>query len=157
MSHKIPDGANGYFAVVIPAADFYQGFYLFSGLERQAEALIKKVKQQTGGKYMPATAVISETDLVASDEQSFLGSLMALLVEVVATSNADAVPVVSAAIVQMTKSRFFWVLADRHRDGTRTNLFVLPASIDDARDAVNCLPEVRDIVNRIALSKDTRH
>lgn len=152
------DPDNGYFVVVLPQFDFFQGFFLPKGLEQQADALIITIREQVAGRYVPPSIVIAETKCVSEENQAIFGALLSLLVEIVHKRDILAIPVVAFAVHRLSDQRYFWILGHMSSEGTTTNFNPLYVQSDkEARDAIMMLPEITAITDNISRTKGSRH
>ena len=130
----------GYFGVIIPKYNYYQGFFLYEDsaatrylelLRRDAPDLLSETRKAAPG--------------VPDADQGLLGALCATLVEGARTENKPLLLRVSGAISALTDSKYFMVRGEIDSKGTATDFWRMPLNIDSpdaARDYIHSLPEV---------------
>ena len=79
MSDK-PD-IIGYFGVIVPHRQFWQGFFLSKAFDATAEVTLNNMKEHIGGRYMPPSAVIENVPGVPAENQPWIGATSAGLIQ----------------------------------------------------------------------------
>jgi len=128
---------NGYYGVIIPKYNYYQGFFLYedSAASRYLELL-------RGG---PFAETRKPAPGVSDADQGLLGGLCGTLVEGARTENKLLLLRVSGAISTLTDSKYFMVRGDIDSEGIATEFWRMPPEIsspDAAKDYIHNLPEV---------------
>ena len=133
----------GYYGVIIPAYNFYQGFFLYedSGVNNRLAAL-RQVPFPLAETMAPASGV-SDAD------QGLLGALSATLVEAARTQNAALLFHTGAAISVLADSKYFMVQGTMDASGGIYSDFRrMPEDVSSHVAAVtyiHSLPEVQAI------------
>lgn len=130
--HQIPEGTIGYWGIVIPNLDEFQGFYLRSDKDIDGMAI-----------QMQFAAIGSGVNAI--------GSLQAAIVEGFVTGRQDIVAVAARALHGIVKHKYLIITGNRQPGGTTTDMVVMKATtIDEARDELNAHPLVAAIKERLA-------
>ena len=141
---KTPDG---YYGVIIPKYNFYQGFFLYedSAASRYLEFLRRNAPGSLSETRKPAPGV-------PNADQGLLGALCAALVEGARTENKLLLLRVSGAVSALTDSKYFMVRGEIESKGTATDFWRMPPEIgspDAARDYIHSLPDVQLIQGKL--------
>ena len=138
---KTPDG---YYGVIIPKYDFYQGFFLY-----EHPASIKHLERL---RNKPIAEIRKPASGVSDADQGVLGGLCAALVEGARTANQPLLIQTSGAIAILADSKYFVVRGEIDPKGIATAFWRMPPEIsspDAARDYVHSLPEVQLIQGKL--------
>lgn len=131
---EVPADAIGWCAVVLPAEDAYQGYFI----RRSEEAAVV-------GVQLAQLALAVQSDGVDS-----MGAMQAALVEGAVTGRQDLIAGASLVLAD-TVAPYFIILAYREPGGTRTELKPMRArEPETARAEFEAMPEVAAIKQRIA-------
>lgn len=129
----------GYCAVICPALDFYQSYFIHD------DELSREGAQQM--KLM---------GLMSAPVASPYGALQAVLAEAAIANNHGALMAASRALYTEAVP-YYYVLANKQSMGTLTSLHKIEASsIDVARAMIEDLHEVREIKRRLVNKISTR-
>lgn len=129
---EISEHTIGYGAVVLPALNEFQGFYLVDDPILHKDAVKAQMMAMLGGP------------------DNIIGALQATVVESVLMKNALLTCTTALALHGITKMKFFWIKASKEKGGTRSEMFPLKATtIEQAQHEVNHLPEVLEIKKRL--------
>ena len=132
MMTEISEHTIGYGAVVLPALNEFQGFYLVD------DPILHK------------DAVKAQMMALLAGPDNIIGALQATVVEGIVTKNFTLTGTAALALHGITKMKFFWIKATKEPGGTRTEMFPLKATtLEDAQHEVNHLPEVLAIKKRL--------
>ena len=140
---------HGYYGVIIPKYDFYQGFFLYED-SAASRYYLERVRNALGQR-------LSETRMPASGipdaDQGLLGAICAALVEGARTENKLLLLRVSGAISALTNSKYFMVLGEIDSTwGIATDFWRMPPEVsspDAARDYIHSLPDVQLIQSKL--------
>lgn len=132
---------NGYYGVIIPKYNFYQGYFLHE--DHASSKYLKELRKapmklSEGGDY---TLNMSDAD------HELLGGLCATLIHAAKIQKQILLLRVSAAISLLTSSKYFVVsgMIDL-KEGITSSFRYMPDRIDSpdaARDYIHSLPEVQ--------------
>lgn len=126
----------GYFAVIMPEMDFWQGVYLITNpkLEDAARRLIRLSSQDS---------LIGGYDII--------GTLQASLTDCVMRRDEERIPVIALALSNCSDTNYFVIKGNKLINGSmRTEMIDLFAnSVEDAREQIMELPEVLRIARKI--------
>ena len=142
----------GYMGIVVPALDFYQGYFIDDAAAKQAAEAIDAAKAHPVARdynivgQFSATAVRCALHL-ASLEQSGIDQPQV------------RIAVCGYALHRLTDLKYFWINAERTEKGTSTRLTPLNAkTIAQARNRIHALPSVIKIQQRLAkMPPHTKH
>lgn len=148
----------GYFGVVVPAKDFWQGFFIDDQWREGATDAINRTRSHTTLAH--ASKVISRLD-IPGDNQSLIGSFCAAIVEaalgetghLIETPISDPNAVLGIygyAVCQLIGRQYFWIEATVADEGTYTTIQpIAVSSIAQARTYIDKIPVVRQIKRRL--------
>ena len=141
---KTPDG---YYGVIIPKYNFYQGFFLYedSAASRYLELLRRDAPGSLSETRKPAPGV-------PDADQGLLGALCAALVEGARKQHEAMLLRVSSAISALTDSKYFMVRGEIESEGTATDFWCMPPEIgspDAAKGYIHSLPDVQLIQGKL--------
>lgn len=142
-----PEGAIGYFAVVVPELDFYQGYYITGDAQLTAagELLIKSI-----------TPVIANQTSDLGDI-SIEGSLQAVIVDRSIRNDTSHMSVAAHSLSKICSENYFVVRGKLLNEGYLTSMEPLEASSpDEAREQINALPDVNQIRDRLLAKMSVR-
>lgn len=132
MTGAEPADTIGYWGVVVPHLDEFQGFYLRANKDIDAMAL-----------QMQFAAVGSGVNAI--------GTLQAAIIEGFTTGRQDILGVAARALYGIVKHKHLIITGTRQAGGTTTEMFVMKATtIDEARDELNAHPLVVALKERLA-------
>ena len=135
---------NGYYGVIIPKYNFYQGFFLYED-SGYLELLRLSSPWQRCETRNP-------TPGVSNEDQGLVGALSATLVEGARTQNAPLLLRVGGALSALADSRYFMIRGEIDSKGIATDFWRMPPEInspDAARDYINSLPDVQLIQGKL--------
>ena len=128
-----PANTVGYCAVISPKTDFWQAYFI----REEAELLAGAVELQ-------------QNALLMASEASPFGSLQGALAHGALENQQGIIGAAALALLGASGDRFFYVIADSQPNGIYTEFKPIVAnSIDEARTAINAIPEVIAIKKRL--------
>lgn len=133
----------GYFGIVVPARDFYQGFYLDSRLRSRAETSLAALRALPDLRRVVVKHPLSG---VADADQGLLGGLCSGAVDT-ALRGDGKVAIFGMCISAIIQSNYFWIKGGRSAEDTTIERMVVPF-VDMARLVFSDLPEVKAIDQR---------
>jgi hypothetical protein len=147
----------GYFGVLIPAYDFFQGFYLHDEFEGIGDTFLANVR-----KMFPdiPTQVRRQTPGVVPEDQAMFGAVSAVLVEGANTNSEHLILGAGWGVAKLAHTNFFMVEATIEKGGTVTEFWPMPAEIitaDAAKGYINNLPKVLEIKKRLFKQAMDKH
>lgn len=147
----------GYFGILIPAYNFYQGYNLYA----EHESLGVKFLETTR-KVIPdvPSEVKHPSDGVLPEDQAIFGATTSVLVDGATRQANFQILASSWAIVKLANAKFFMVEAIVEKGGIGTTYWRMPASVtspDAAKDYINGLPEVAEIKKRLVGEAVQKH
>lgn len=126
-----PTDCIGYGAVIVPALDEYQGFFIRDNDTIQPHATTAMMTAMVSGAHP-------------------VGALQAVIVEGVLNKNFGLVGAAALALVGFTKMKFFVILGNKEPEGTRTEMRSLKArTIEEARAEIESMPEVEKLKHNL--------
>lgn len=137
---KTPDG---YYGVIIPKYNFYQGYFLHE--DSLKSGCLEHLRSTIRGSL---SEVRSPTPGISSADQGLFGALCAALVEETRIPNSALLSQIGGAISNLTSSKYYIVSGEFQEKGIKTKFWRMPAEIDSpdtARDYIHGLPEVQYI------------
>ena len=143
----MPRKPIGYYGVIIPSYDFYQGFFLYEdSATNNYLAVLRQTPSPLSETKMPAPGVSDE-------DQGLLGSLCATLTEGARIHNEQLLFRAGAAISSLTDSKYFVVRGEiDEAKGIYSDFWRMPSEIispDAARVYICGLPDVLAIEARL--------
>ena len=138
---------HGYYGVIIPKYDYYQGFFLYedSAASRYLELLRRDAPGSLSETRKPAPGV-------PNADQGLLGVLCATLVEGARKQHETLLSNAGGALSALTDSKYFMVRGEVDSDETTTDFWRMPPEIDSpdsARDYIHSLPDVQLIQGKL--------
>jgi len=127
----------GYFGVIIPEYNYYQGFFLHEEAIEGAPNYLERLR-----KALPVA------------DQDLLGAVTTTLVEGARTENKTLLFRGAGAVSVLEDSKYFVVRAKIEKDGTHTEFWRMPPEVnspDAARDYIHSLPDVQLIQGRLLI------
>ena len=155
---------SGYFAVVIPEMDLYQGFFLSSEHDPRVDDMIALVKSIPEHIMIDGQLVLQKMANHSDYDQFVIGALSATLIEYVIDRNINGIATASAALAKVLNKKYWLVIGFVQARGTNTIIRDFPPvmmdfglgirlpipvnTIELARESLPCVPEVAAIVAR---------
>ena len=127
----------GYFGVIIPDYNYYQGFFLHEEAIKAAPEYLENLRREIisfPGLVKDPAPGISDAD------QTLLGALCATLVEGAKAQSEIILYRIGGAISVLTDSKYFMVRAKIEKGGTHTAFWRMPdyvKSPEEARDYIH--------------------
>jgi hypothetical protein len=136
----------GYFGVIIPELNFWQGYFLPGAPEAAAagQEFLETVRRVIGGKYMPPSATLRPMPGVSDEHQPWVGAISAAIVEFAKMSAFDRIGVAAMGMHLLTGFTHFVIIGREEKSGTNTTIENLDRarSADDVRNFINAHPLV---------------
>lgn len=148
----------GYFGVVVPDKDFWQGFFIDDNAQAEAMAAIERMRAHP--MLSNAGKLFGRAD-VSHANQAIVGTCCATLVEaaLAETGHMSEVPVKKAntilatygyALCRIIDRPYFWIEGRSAEGGVYTTIQPIHVStISQARTYINNMPAVREIKRRL--------
>ena len=134
----------GYFGVIIPDYNYYQGFFLHEEYVKAAPRGLERIR--AGGRDPASLSEVrNPTPGVSAADEGIFGAVTAALVEGARTQNEGLISRSAGIISVLANSRYFMVRGVVEAGGTATSFWRMPPEIgspDAARDYIHRLPEV---------------
>jgi hypothetical protein len=130
----------GYFGVILPYYEFWQGYFLDDSAKDDAEGFIKQIRSNFDNIYMPPSAVIRPIEYISEKDQSLIGAVSSVVVDFAAKQDNERIGTASMAL-------HFYIIASIDAKGTTTKIVNLPdvKSDSNAREIIDSLPAVQTI------------
>lgn len=143
MPHVAPANAIGYFAVILPDEQLWQGFYLTP--DPDTETLLNKFRVMIDhdASYSDQPRVNRSSPGVAMADQEVFGSIQAGLIDRVKARDLYGIGKFAPIIAKLANTNYFWVEGRENEGGTATTFARLGvSSIEEARRAISILPQI---------------
>ena len=142
---------HGYYGVIIPKYNYYQGFFLYEEYVKAAPQNLERIR--AGGRDPASLSQVRNPTpgLSAADEGVF-GAVTAALVEGARAQNVGLLSGAAGIISALTNSKYFMVRGEIDPKGTATDFWRMPPEIsspDAARDYIHGLPDVQLIQGKL--------
>ncbi len=138
----------GYFGVIIPDYNYYQGFFLHEAAIKKAPDFLESLRKE----IISFSEVRNPVPGVPDKDQALLGALCAALVEGARTQSESILLHVGGALSLVMHHKYFVVRGDIDQRGIGTQIWRMPPEInspDAARDYIHSLPEVQLIQGKL--------
>ena len=132
----------GYYGIIIPHYNYYQGFFLYEDPEANHRLAILRMAPFSLSETKVPTPGVSDAD------QGLVGGLCATLVEGARAQNEKLLLRASAALSVLTNCRYFTIGGTIEPGGTWSDFDRMPEDVDSHIKAVayiHSLPEVQSI------------
>jgi len=149
----------GYFGIVIPASDFFQGYFIDDTFDEQAKDIVSRLRTDPRVKETQIRVALSN---VPEGDQALLGGLCATLTAAAMGRTEYPNSILATcgfAVKLLIRRNYFWIEAAEEDAGTRTTIEPMDVtSIDKARQHLGSLPAVLAIKTRLlaGLRRDTQ-
>src|SRR6185437_4914098 len=139
----------GYCAIVVPAHNLFQGFFLEDWHTNAAKAALTRFRQM----HFDKSEVRIDMPDVAEDDQNILGGVCSALVDRVLAKDLLRIAVLIRCTSLLINSNYFWIKGNVLESGTETTITKFSAtSVEDARNFIRDVPEVIEIKNKLGLT-----
>jgi hypothetical protein len=154
--------AIGYFGIIVPEYDFWQGYYLIDDVAEQAKHWMDEIRAVIGGFYTPASITMSPVPDISEDDQPWIGITCAAMTEFALASEHSKVGLVSYALHTLTGYKHFLITATPEKSGIMTKIESLPVnSAEGVRLAINRHPLVlrakQNMIRKAKVESRTKH
>jgi hypothetical protein len=134
----------GYFGIVVPERNFFQGFFLDDAIRSQGETSLAALRAMSDLQQI----VVMEPLLgVAEADQALLGGLCSGAVETALTGDSK-VAIFGMGISVIIQTDFFWIRGAESASHTSIHR-IAARRVDMARAIFGNLPEVQEIRGRM--------
>lgn len=140
----------GYLGVVIPDADFWQGYFIDDAFAKYASAAIDTMRgderMSKGGTVLAPLVDIPDAD------QPLVGNLCSIMVDTVLNHDDDLsyIGLCGYAIRQLIGQNYFFIEGRQDDNGVFSTIHILTtSSIEEAREAIGSSPQVTKIKMRM--------
>lgn len=153
----------GYFGVIVPERDYWQGFFLNDKFLAEGRGLIATMQRENPELARTPSQVLRPLGLHADDQQRWIGALSAVIVEFALKKQDYGVGVASAALHAVVGLTHFIVKGRLADTGTYTEIENLPDVTTDqeVRDKLNADPAVirakQAILRKASATEDGQH
>jgi len=137
----------GYFGVIIPSQDYYQGFFLRDEVFVEAQQFLDTVRKTLGGRYTPSSITARPAPDVAPEDQEWVGAISATVSNLAFKMKYQELAVPALALYLVSGYKHFIIVADFEKSNTATTIENLPdaKNADDVRAIINSHPLVLGI------------
>jgi hypothetical protein len=136
----------GYFGVIIPQHDYYQGYFLDDGVEPDAQGFLDRIRSSPGTQAMLQQVTSPRAFDLDPAANQLIGAASATLVDTALSSDHTRTGVLGYAIYLLTKINYFTVTTRPNPIAPSlvyTEVQTLPVtSIPAARKAIENDPDV---------------
>ena len=131
----------GYFGLVLPDNNFWQGYFIDDGFADGARDALQSIRADN---VAASTLTWTKMSGVADADQSIVGGLSATVVDTVLTGRTQLlIGTCAYAIRELIGGDYFWIEGRGDVKGVSSSIAMLNVtSIAAARDAINALPAV---------------
>jgi hypothetical protein len=106
----------GYFGVILPYYEFWQGYFLDDSAKDDAEGFIKQIRSNFDNIYMPPSAVIRPIEYISEKDQSLIGAVSSVVVDFAAKQDNERIGTASMALHLLTGFLYYCVNRCKRND-----------------------------------------